>query len=114
MVTIKYSQEDDRQYSSGERVCTSIGNVVTIIFEDIDFPDLYGDVPALHFDILNGAKGGFVDLRSGFQIGDGDSLLGINNGYAASLTTPSIEVTKGLIQPDGYATYLSGSGTNGK
>ena len=112
-VTVKYSVEDDREYSHGERICSSKGNLVTIIFENVSLPSLLGDVPEIIFDPLNGATGGFVDLRSGFKIGDGDSLAGVNPGFEVSIPKTSNEVLKGRYQPDGYANYLSGSGTNG-
>jgi len=110
-VTVRFSEGTDREYSFGERICTSKGKETTVTFDAVDLPQFFGDVPPLFFDPLNGAKGGFVDLRSGFQIGDGTTLAGFNVGYTAQITSPSNEIQKGLKQPDGYADYLSGSGT---
>eukprot|EP01032_Pedospumella_encystans_P013718 gene13718-15774_t len=110
-VTITYSNADDRLYSGGNRACTSLGNLVTIVFDSVSFPQYDGDVPPLLFDRTNT----YADLRNGLNIGEEDTFLaGVpphSRRYTAN-TTVSTEVVKGVTQRDGVAYYLSGNMTN--
>jgi hypothetical protein len=52
-VTVTFNDVLDREYSEGNRICTSLGKNVTIIFENITFPQYDGDVPMVQFSAEN-------------------------------------------------------------
>ncbi len=105
-VTIKYSIEDNREYSGGNRICTNKGKNVTITFENVTYPEYRGNVPDIEFDVLNQ----MTDPRTDQVLGTGVSLSGIVAGYVVSIT--SYVHTEGLQAPDSVAPYVSGNGTN--
>jgi hypothetical protein len=106
-VTIKYSDFDDREYSSGDRVCSSRGNNVTITFENVTFPQYNGDVPNLQYSQANN----FQDLLTGLSLGgDGPPLVGLHTAYVSKILYQ--EDRKGIQIRDNVAAYVSGSGTN--
>jgi len=107
-VTIHYSETDDREYSGGRRICSSRGNNVTIIFEDVSFPQFAGDVPPIYMDRLNAQ----LSDRTGLPSGDQRPLRGLHSDYLASITSPTREMSKGYRATIGRANYLDGSGTN--
>ena len=43
-VTVLYNNLNDTAYSYGNRICTSVGKNVTIIFNNVTFPQYNGDV----------------------------------------------------------------------
>jgi hypothetical protein len=96
-----------------ERICSSTGTLVTIVFENVSFPELLGDVPPIYFDSLNGEVGGFKDLRTGLGNGNGIPLSDVSSSFVVPLSAVSQEVQKGRIQSNGYADYISvvGNGT---
>lgn len=107
-VHVRYSEADSRDYSGGDRVCTSIGKNVTMTFLNVTFPDTNGDVPNLTFDITNGFFS--LDLRTGLSLGNRlNPLAGTNTNYLPSLVAN--EIQKGFKRRDGTAFYHSGSGT---
>lgn len=105
-VTIAYSSDDDRDYSMGRRICTSVGKNVTITFESIDFPQFDGDVPQIQYDSLNQLQ----DPRTAKSMGEGIALAGVNNAYIASIKTN--ELVKGRQQRDSTATFYEGNMTS--
>ncbi|KAJ1438745.1 hypothetical protein B484DRAFT_200277 [Ochromonadaceae sp. CCMP2298] len=110
VVTVTYSDEDDRPYSQGNRVCTSLGNTVTVQFDEVSFPQYNGDVPMLTFTRNNT----FSDLRGGLNIGQDDSFLTGVPPHSRKYTpyvTDAVEVVKGVRQREGTAYYASGSST---
>lgn len=105
-VTVHYGNSDDRDYSQGRRVCTSIGNKVTVTFENVTLPQFNGNVPTIEFDPTNS----FRDLRSGQVLGQPDSKLrGRTSGYVPKIT--SAVLSEGFQKGDGTAYYHSGNGT---
>ena len=70
-VTVKYDDVDDRDYSFGNRVCTSKGNKVTITFDEVD-DDVGddGDIPQIILDKINAP----LDPRTYLNLGDGTFL----------------------------------------
>ena len=110
-VTIEFGDKDDRQYSGGNPVCTSIGNTVIITFDEVNFPQYNGDVPLLIFDQTNT----YVDLRSGINLGEENTFLsGVkqhSRKYTVNITT-SQQLSKGIKQRDGTAYYIQGNGTD--
>lgn len=109
-VAITFNETDDRPFSGGKRVCTSLGNVVTVIFESTSFPEYDGDVPPMYFDDRNR----FPELRTGLYqgLGDDSRLRGVHQAYEVNLSSVSVELQKGVQQQDGIAFYERGSGTN--
>lgn len=76
------------------------------------FPTLFGDVPPIYFDPLNGIVGGFKDLRSGLGNGNGVPLSGASRSFVIYLDKVSNEEKKGKIQSDDFADYMSGNETS--
>tara|TARA_B110000305_G_C19381946_1_gene610082 strand:- start:56 stop:715 length:660 start_codon:yes stop_codon:yes gene_type:complete len=109
-VTVAYGDSDDREYSMGRRACSSIGNVVTISFDDVDetFVGDDGDIPPLQLDMLNSP----VNPRTYLEEGDGTFLMARLSGNTASVTPTAVEVNKGIKYEDRSAPYESGSGTD--
>ena len=109
-VTILYNNLNDTAYSYGNRICTSVGKNVTIIFNNVTFPQYNGDVPNFEFTTVNQ----FADIRSGLDIGMPTkvvgSLSGIRGGYRPFIVAN--EVVKGFQKADATAYYSHGSGTN--
>ncbi len=105
-VLVSYSDVDDRQYSGGSRICTSVGNTVTMTFVNVSFPQYNGNVPTFQYDRYNQ----YSNLLSGQNMGTGLLLTGRNAGYNPSVI--GSVVNEGFQKTDGIATYLSGSGTS--
>jgi hypothetical protein len=78
-VHVRYSEADSRDYSGGDRVCTSLGKNVTMTFLNVTFPEFNGDVPMLTFDITNGLFS--PDLRTGLSLGNSLCLLLMSRGW---------------------------------
>ena len=106
-VSVTYEEVDDRQYSRGDRVCTSQGNEVTITFENVSFPEYDGNVPQLVYDIYNEANSLRTTLSQGME---STPLAGVNVAFLPYIT-PST-VTDGVQQRDSVATFVSGNGTD--
>jgi hypothetical protein len=103
-VTVSYGLADDRDYSDGRRACTSIGNEITVTFDEHSVTGVDGDLPELTLDILNDP----LDTRTYLGIGDGEFLLG-RLADSTIGTTPDtgifVEVVKGLKYADAVAPY---------
>ena len=109
-VTVLYNNVNDTAYSYGNRICTSVGKNVTIIFNNVTFPQYNGNVPNFQFTTVNQ----FADIRSGLDLGMPTkvvgSLSGIRGGYRPFIVAN--EVVKGFQKADATAYYSHGSGTN--
>lgn len=106
-VTIEYGEEDDREYSFGNRICTSRGNNVTITFENVTFSALNNNVPILTYDTLNE----FAHSRTGLSQGISDTSLAMI--HPDSVVSISSEVLQeGFKKENGMAYYVSGSNTS--
>jgi hypothetical protein len=105
-VAVHYGMADDREYSSGDRACTSRGNVVTITFHATSL-GVDGDLPALLLDATNAP----LSARTYLEEADGTFLRAAMSGGAPSLPAQASEVTKGVRYADRAAPYHAGSGT---
>lgn len=106
-VTVAYGDDDEREYSHGDRVCSSRGNNVTVTFDRWSFLGTDGDLPLLGTDWLNAPPDGRT-FQSG---GDGSFLTGRFPDSHVKLTQP-VELVKGRRMDDGRAPYASGNGTS--
>ena len=109
-VTVQYDDSDDREYSGGDRACTSRGNLVTVTFEDVssEFVGDDGDLPPMQLNALNAP----LDPRTYIPSGDGTFLTASLSKSTVSLTPTAIEHTKGVDYADRVAKYVNGSGTD--
>eukprot|EP01038_Epipyxis_sp_PR26KG_P005103 gene5103-7113_t len=104
-VSVKYGNSDDRIYSGGDRVCTSIGKNITIIFDNVTFSN--GNVPDMYFSTTND----FPNPRSGLDLGDGSILFGVHTSdYTPKIVANTL--VEGFAKDDGIAYYDSGSQSN--
>jgi len=90
-VTVWYSESDDREVSGDSRICTQVGNVVNVVFEDVSFPQYNNDVPQMQFDIFNQ----FADVRTGLVLGAFATSLSM-------LTTPPYPSVTGQTITNGF------------
>jgi len=107
-VTIKYSDVGDYEYTNGRRICTSIGNNVTVTFQNASFPQYNGNVPAMHFDATNS----FKDPRTQLSLGDGSYLKGRHVTFQARISPAATEVVQGFQQQDSVAYYVGGNNSD--
>jgi hypothetical protein len=105
-VAITYDDAQDRQYSGGDRICTTYGKNVTITFVNVTFPQYNGNVPTFQYDPLNA----FAHLRSGMSMGTGLLLTGVHTSFQPSVT--SAVLNEGFQRTDGTAEYVNGTGTD--
>lgn len=107
-VTVKFSHSGITS-TVYDNVCTSMGNLITITFEDVYFPMYDGNVPELVFNDLNDIKSPF----SGLSLGNIEHRLkGHQHSFPVYLTPVATEVQSGKKQRDGVAYYINGSGTS--
>jgi hypothetical protein len=106
-VTIGYGEEDDREYSMGNRICTSKGNNVTITFENVTFAVLNNNVPTITYDVLNQ----FAHARTGISQGVPDSSLAMTHSTSSVSITSEI-LQEGFRKENGMGYYISGSNTS--
>jgi len=109
-ITVSYGDSDDREYSGGNRACTSRGNDVTITFDTVDYTVIGddGDIPEITLDALNAP----LDPRTFKEDGDGSFLLAQLSKGVVELTGEAEEVRKGVRYEDRVARYFNGSGTD--
>ena len=113
-VGIHFSESDERDYSAGNRICSSRGENVTVMFNNVSFPLTAGNVPNMQFDVTNSRP----DPVNGLSLGEGNKgfpgevnsgLAGVNPPYIPTITFR--ENQPGLSANPGLARYLQGSGT---
>lgn len=104
-VTVRYSATSSSSvYAVQDRVCTPLGNNVTVYFNNVSFPHYDGNVPDFEFDVNNR----FPDPRTGLNLGNGDYLRGVHGAFVSTITSAVLQ--QGHQQRDGTAFYATGSG----
>lgn len=105
-ITIAYRDIGDSIYSQGDRACASNGNNVTIIFDDVSFPQYQGNIPPIFFDTNNLLPGPRTLQPSGIA---SSRLKGKHVTYSPSILNNTIQ--DGFNKTDSNATYIYGNGT---
>ena len=113
-VGIHYSESDERDYSAGNRICSSRGKNVTVTFNNVSFPLTAGNVPNMQFDVTNSRPNPVNGLSQGegnreFPGEINSGLAGVNPPYIPTITFRENQM--GLSANPGLARYIRGSGT---